>query len=139
MRESFPLVVCLLAVALVAAGCGSIHAGWPGIPVSVGLPLGGLNKPRSFTVALAVESDPPGADIQLNGRLVGTSPTVVHMVFQRSFAGSCYAEPVHRFLVVKAGYQPRGLSYTCQLAWDLSEGPSNDRRLTARLRLVPEW
>ncbi len=128
-----------LILAMVAAGCGSIHAGWPGIPISVGIPLRGLSQPKPFTVALTLETEPSGADVQLDGRLVGTSPTVVHLVFKRTFTGGCKAEPVHRLLVVKAGYQPEGLSYTCQLAWDLSEGPSNDRRLSARLRLVPEW
>lgn len=143
-RKERPLVPILQSALLFVliiglAGCGSIHAGWPGFPVSVGFPLGGLSKPRPFTLALAVESDPAGADVQLNGRLVGTTPTVVHMVFKRSFTGTCKAEPVHRLLVVKPGYRPAGLSYTCQLAWDLSEGPASGRHLAARLRLEPEW
>lgn len=129
----------ILGALLMVTGCGSIHAGWPGVPVSVGLPLGGLSKPRPFTVALMVESEPSGADVQLNGKLVGTTPTVVHMVFKRSFTGTCHAEPVYRLLVIKPGYHPAGLSYTCQLSWDLSEGPSSDRRLSAKLRLEPEW
>lgn len=139
MRDTFSLAAALVLILLASAGCGSVHAGWPGIPISVGLPLGGLSRPRPFTVALEVETDPPGADVQLDGRLVGTTPTVVHMVFDKSFTGGCLAEPLHRVLLVKPGYQPHGLSYTCQMAWDLSEGPSGERRLTARVRLVPEW
>lgn len=129
----------LALAALLASGCGSVHAGWPGVPVSVGIPLRGLSEPRPFTLALALETEPAGADILLDGSFVGTTPTVVHMVFKRSFTGSCYAEPVHRLLVTKPGFRPHGLSYTCQLAWDLSEGPASGRRLTARIGLEPDW
>ncbi|MFQ5893671.1 MAG: PEGA domain-containing protein [Nitrospinota bacterium] len=129
-----------LLMSLVALwGCGSLHLGWPGVPVSVGVPLRGLAKPAPFTLSLAVETDPPGAEVHLDGRLVGTSPTVVHAVFRRSFTGQCLAEPVHRVLVTKLGYRPVGLSYTCQLAWDLSDGTAKERYLTERVRLEPEW
>ena len=133
------LLGLLLLVLSVAPGCGSIHAGWPGVPVSVGLPLGALAKPRPFTLSLLVETDPPGADVRLDGRLIDTTPTVAHMVFKKSFTGQCQAEPIHRILVEKEGYRPQGLSYTCQLAWDLSQGTSSQRSLTVRLRLEPEW
>ena len=129
----------LLAALLAASGCGSISASWPGIPVSIGMPLGGLSKPVPFTFSLAVETDPPGADVLLDGNFVATSPTIVHAVFQRSITGRCLAEPIHRILVQKEGWRPIGLSYTCQLAWDLSTGPSTDRRYRVRLRLAPEW
>jgi hypothetical protein len=113
--------------------------GWPGVPVSVGVPLGGLSKPTPFTLSIAVETDPPGANVRLDGRPIGTSPTVVHAVFKRSFTGRCLAEPIHRLIIAKAGYRPVGLSYTCQLAWDRSTGTSTDRHLMERLRLEPEW
>lgn len=129
----------LVLAALLASGCGSIHAGWPGVPVSVGIPLRGLSEPRPFTLALSLETEPAGADVLLDGGFVGTSPMVVHMVFRRSFTGSCYAEPVHRLLVTKPGWRPHGLSYTCQLAWDLSEGPASERRLSSRIALEPDW
>ncbi|MFQ5792723.1 MAG: PEGA domain-containing protein, partial [Acidobacteriota bacterium] len=129
----------LFAGLVVLSGCGSVHLGWPGVPVSVGVPLRGLAKPIPLTLSLAVETDPPGAEVHLNGRFVGTSPTVVHAVFKRSFTGQCLAEPVHRLLVTKLGYRPMGLSYTCQLAWDRSDGTARERHLTERVRLEPEW
>ena len=135
LLRGFVLLLALLS----ASGCGAVHARWPGVPVSLSVPLRGLSKPSPFTLSLTVETDPPGAEVRLDGRLVGVSPTVVHAVFQRSFTGRCMANPIHRILVKKVGYRSAGLSYTCQLAWDLSAGTSTDRSLTERLRLEPEW
>lgn len=108
-----PRFVKLLALALLPlslAAC-SVGIGYhiPGTPVSVGtsVPLsrGGSSRVRYLNVDIT--SRPEGAEIFVNGQLVGSTPSTVSVPFERRWFGR--ARGSAQVLLKKTDYLPEGL------------------------------
>lgn len=100
--------VCALVAVLTLAGCGSWGSVGIGIPYT---PIGvGVSAPMSknYTyVPLQVESNPAGAEIRINGQVVGSAPLKVYVPFGRGFWGG--AKGSAQLTARKGGYMVEGV------------------------------
>lgn len=106
----FTKLLALALLPLSVAAC-SVGIGYqiPGTPVSVGtsVPLsrGGSSRVRYLNVDIS--SRPEGAEIFVNGQLVGSTPSMVSIPFERRWFGR--AKGSAQVLLRSPGYLPEGL------------------------------
>lgn len=103
-----------MIIAVLAAGCGahaSVGYRIPGTPVSLGMgvPLDRIGQVSSDEVVfrqVTIDSRPAGAEIVVNGQLVGSTPSEVMVPFEKGLFGR--AKGSSQVLLKKRGYNTEG-------------------------------
>lgn len=106
-------IALALAALLLLGACTSVHVGTriPGTPVSVGtsipLPRQKGKDARLRYLQIPVESVPPGAELLVEGQVVGSAPMTVSLPFDKGLFGAARGS-VH-LMARLPGHPPRGL------------------------------
>lgn len=106
------LSLTLLAGLLTACGAhAGVGIGIPGTPISVGASVP-VDQRRANSadvryLQIPVESTPPGAEVHVDGQLVGSTPATVSVPFDRNWRGRATGSA--QVTVRRPGYLPEGV------------------------------